>query len=74
MPDKDFGNEKRIDFNKSIELDGEAYFPLSQPRELNPCAGKDDGTSCGAGCVCRGGQCYYSLRRLLEMGVEIPDR
>lgn len=68
----DKGNES-IDPSKGVVIDGETFFPLSRPSGLNPCAGKDDGTSCGAGCVCRGGQCYYSLQRLREMGVKLPD-
>jgi hypothetical protein len=62
-----------VDISKGVEIDGQTFFPLMRPLELNPCAGKNDGTSCGAGCVCRGGQCYYTLLRLKEMGIKLPD-
>jgi len=61
-----------VDFSKGVQIDGETYYPMSRPAELNPCAGKNDGTSCGAGCICKGGQCWYSLRRIHEMGIKVP--
>ena len=63
-----------VDISKGIEINGEAYYPLALSMELNPCAGKNNGTSCGAGCVCRGGQCFYTLFRLQQMGIKLPDR
>jgi hypothetical protein len=38
-----------VDISKGVEIDGQTFFPLMRPLELNPCAGKNDGTSCGAG-------------------------
>jgi hypothetical protein len=73
MSESESGGGGSVDLGKGVEIDGETFYPLSRPFELNPCAGKNDGTSCGPGCVCRGGQCYYTLRRLQEMGVKIPD-
>ena len=73
MTDSESGGGASVDVSKGVEIDGQTFFPLSHPLELNPCAGKDDGTSCGGGCVCRGGQCYYTLLRLKEMGIKLPD-
>ena len=47
-------NLSQLTFRRAAH--GEIYYPMSRPAELNPCAGKNDGTSCGAGCVCKGGQ------------------
>jgi hypothetical protein len=74
MSESESGGGESVDASKGVEIDGQTHFPLSRPAELNPCAAKDDGTSCGAGCVCRGHQCYYTLRRLQEMGVKLLDR
>lgn len=61
-----------VDLNLGVEIDGERYYPHPSPdAALNPCAGKENGTSCGPGCVCRNGQCYYTLDQLREMGVRI---
>jgi hypothetical protein len=73
MSEGESGGSSSVDVSKGIEIEGQTFYPLSRPSELNPCAGKNDGTSCGSGCVCRGGQCYYSLRRLQEMGVKVPN-
>jgi hypothetical protein len=69
-----------VDRNLGVDIGGEMYYPLppskslEAPSELNPCAGKENGTSCGSGCVCRNGQCYYTLLRLQEMGVTVRDK
>lgn len=63
-------NLSQLTFRRAAH--GEIYYPMSRPAELNPCAGKNDGTSCGAGCVCKGGQCWYSLQRVQEMGIKVP--
>ena len=63
-----------VDASKGVDIGGQMFYPLSRPAELNPCAGKDDGKPCGAGCICRGGQCYYTLLRLQEMGIKLLDR
>jgi hypothetical protein len=41
--------------------------------ELNPCARIADNEPCPniAGCVCRGGQCFYTLSQLRKMGLSI---
>jgi hypothetical protein len=62
-----------VDFSKGIEVDGQTFFPLLRPSTVNECAGKADGTPCGAGGQCRAGQCWYSLLRLKEMGIKVPD-
>lgn len=74
MSDDKPGRGSFVDLGKSIQLDGEAYYLLVQPDGQNRCAGKDDGTSCGPGCVCRGGQCYYTFHKLQELGVKLPDK
>jgi hypothetical protein len=63
-----------VDFNQGIEMNGQTFYPLSRPSEINPCAGKSDGASCGNGGVCKSGQCWYSLLRLKELGIKVPDR
>jgi hypothetical protein len=73
MSDSGEGHRVGVDIKKGIEIDGQTFFPLLRPSELNPCAGKNDGTSCGPGCVCKGGQCYYTLLRLQELGIRVPD-
>lgn len=63
-----------VDKSRGVEIDGQTFYPLATATPaLNPCAGKENGTSCGAGCVCRNGQCYYALFRLRQMGISIPD-
>jgi hypothetical protein len=74
MSESESGGGASVDGSKGVEIEGQIHYPLSRPAELNPCAGKDDGTLCGAGCVCRGGQCYYTLLRLQEMGIKLLDR
>jgi len=74
MSENPTGRGPSVDLGSGIEVDGQTFYPLTRHiDELNPCAGKDDGTSCGPGCVCRGGQCYYTLQRLREMGIPIPN-
>lgn len=72
MAEGEPSSNKAFDFSKEMQIDGETYYQLSSPAEVNPCAGKADGTSCGAGCICKGGQCWYSLRRIKEMGIKLP--
>ncbi|RVR13205.1 hypothetical protein [Sinorhizobium meliloti] len=70
MADND-ASAPRVDANQRVEINGVTYYPLVGPR-LNPCAGKRDNTPCGPGCICLGGQCYYTTFQLQQMGVEIP--
>jgi len=78
---KDESHEKpagrTIDRKSGIEIDGEKYYPLDHglcaPGEMNPCAGKRNGASCGPGCICQNGQCYYMLFRLQQMGLTLGD-
>jgi hypothetical protein len=74
LSEEDSAGGASVDASKGVEISGETYYPVARPLDLNPCAGKNDGTSCGAGCVCRGGQCYYTLLRLQEMGIKLMDR
>jgi hypothetical protein len=67
MTESESGGGASVDVSKGVEMDGQTLYPLSRPLELNPCAGKNDGTPC------RGGQCYYILRRLEDMGIKLPD-
>jgi hypothetical protein len=61
--------------SRGIDLNGEMFYPISNAvSELNPCAGKENGVTCGAGCVCRNGQCYYTLFRLRQMRIRIQDK
>jgi hypothetical protein len=41
--------------------------------ELNPCAAVADNKPCPSipGCVCRGGQCFYTLAQLQKMGFAV---
>ena len=65
-----------VDRSLGVEINGEMYYPAPKPltKELGPCAGKKDNTSCGPGCICRSGQCYYTLSKLKEMGVTVRDK
>ncbi|WP_031237882.1 hypothetical protein [Mesorhizobium sp. LNJC405B00] len=61
-----------LDKKLGVKINGRAYFPLDTlVANLNPCAGKIDGTSCGTGCVCRAGQCYYTLFQLEQKGFSV---
>jgi hypothetical protein len=71
--DKDASPKNSVDRNLGINIGGEMYYPLAIASAINPCAGKADGTTCGAGCVCRSGQCYYTLFRLEQMGFTISE-
>jgi hypothetical protein len=73
---------KTIDRALGVAINGEMYYPVTladlespgmgmSPSELNPCAGKRNGASCGPGCVCLNGQCYYMLFKLHEMGLTL---
>ena len=74
MSDEQSGPAATVDMSQGIELNGQSFYPLSRPPSvINPCAGKNDNTTCGPGCVCRGGQCYYTLLRAREMGISVPD-
>lgn len=64
--------EVDVDVERGIQINGVTYYPLTGGPKLNPCAGKKDNDSCGPGCVCRGGQCYYTTFQLQQMGVRIP--
>ena len=66
-------SDNSVDFSKGIEVDGETLFPLSHPLTINPCAGKSNGTPCDNGGMCWDGQCRYSLKRLKELGIKVPD-
>jgi hypothetical protein len=63
-----------IDFSKPIEIEGETFYPLSDPAALSSCAGRPDGTPCEFGGHCSSGQCVYSVKRLKELGIAVPDR
>lgn len=68
-----------VDKSLGVEINGEMYYPIPKPltkgpSELNPCAGKTNNTSCGPGCICLNGQCYYTLSRLKQMGVTVRDK
>jgi hypothetical protein len=73
MSESDGGGES-VDVSKGVVINGSHFYPLLRPVGMNPCAGRNDGTPCGPGCVCRGGQCYYSLQRLRKMGFAVPER
>ncbi|EJL51634.1 hypothetical protein PMI09_04424 [Rhizobium sp. CF122] len=63
-----------IDKDLGINIKGITYFPLKNvPSVINPCAGKTNGTSCGPGCICQGGQCYYTLFKIQEMGIKFEE-
>ncbi|MBP1861632.1 hypothetical protein [Rhizobium herbae] len=64
-------NQLNADVSRGIEINGVTYYPLTAGPRLNPCAGKVDGSSCGGGCVCKSGQCYYTTFRLQQMGIKI---
>ena len=64
-----------IDKSLGVAIQGQIYYPLSRPgSQMNPCAGKPDNTSCGRGCICRAGQCHYTLLRLEEMGIQLREK
>ena len=66
---KDDSADRKADRNSKVEKRGHSYYSLVQTSELNPCAGKTNGTSCGPGCNCVNGQCFYTEFRLKKMGI-----
>jgi hypothetical protein len=65
---KKVGAHGKVDRRRTVQHRGKTLFLLKGGSEINPCAGKEDGTSCGAGCVCRGGQMYYTVAQLAKRG------
>lgn len=74
------GNSKMSSHKKvkgSVQLlhqvvEGKKLFAFSTAAGVpGPCDGKMDGTSCGAGCMCRGGQPWYSLNTIKKMGITL---
>lgn len=65
-----------VDRRLGVEINGEMFYPAPTPltKALNPCAGKQNNTSCGPGCICLSGQCYYTLSKLKQMGVTVRDK
>ncbi|NKK60612.1 hypothetical protein GFM44_32790 [Rhizobium leguminosarum bv. viciae] len=64
------GAKQTADPSVFVNFNGTEYYPLNSAGSgKNPCAGKDNGTSCGPGCICYGGQCHYTIERLQELGV-----
>lgn len=80
MPDKQKKGKKAkgasVDKKLGVEFKGEMYYPAPQTltESINPCAGKQDHTSCGPGCICLAGQCYYTLSMLKQMGVTVRGK
>ena len=53
-------------------VDGKNLFAvprIASAAVAGPCDGKADGTPCGDGCICRGGQPWYSFRGITKLGV-----
>lgn len=72
-----------VDRSSGVQIGGTTYYPLpavppdgrvhQQGAILNPCAGKPDDTYCGPGCICRAGQRWYTVERLLELGFTLSN-
>jgi hypothetical protein len=83
------GQKAKVDKRLGVKIGSKMYYPLPPPpqgagteiahasivapRDINPCAAKPDGASCGPGCVCRGGQCYYTLFQLQKLGFTLSE-
>ena len=51
-------------------VEGKELFALQTTAGVpGPCDGQMDGTPCGAGCTCRGGQPWYDLDGITKMGI-----
>ena len=60
-----------VDLHHQV-VDGQKLFAL--PRQAGfagPCDGQSDGTSCGEGCTCLGGQPWYSHEAVAKLGFQL---
>ncbi|MBY5529700.1 hypothetical protein GFL91_13875 [Rhizobium leguminosarum bv. viciae] len=68
------GKKPTVDTSVFVNFKGTEFFPLNTAGSgENPCSGKTNGTSCGHGCICYGGQCHYTLLKLQEMGITLDQ-
>lgn len=52
-------------------VEGKDLFALPMTAGVpGPCDGKMDGTLCGEGCTCRGGQPWYNLDGITKLGFQ----
>lgn len=54
-------------------VEGKELFAFSPVGVAGPCDGKMDGTSCGPGCTCLGGQPWYDRKGLSNLGVALDE-
>ena len=82
-PAKEKATAKRtIARRLGVKIGSVTYYPLPEPAHepgmvaqaiLNPCAGADNGTSCGPGCICKDGQRWYTVGALRQLGFTLSN-
>ncbi len=77
MADKEAKEPTHTKVSGSVQLlrrsaQGKEFFAFSTRAGMpGPCDGKADGTSCGSGCTCLGGQPWYDRNGLSNLGVAL---